>query len=277
MRGLRRRLHRSISLAVCISTACALATIGSLVLPVGAQRGFPQPGRGFPDRGFPPMQDFPGSIQWIDTHVHLDGKIGGTTDFEGAAQTAVAAMDQAGIKKSLVLPRPQPPANRNPYECDLFSAALKRLPERFAFLCGGGSLNPMIQEARDQTEVSEEARGKFEEKASQLLAQGAVGFGEMTAMHLSHFSGHPFESVGPDHPLFLLLADITAKHDVVIDLHMDAVADDMSLRPASPRRRTRPRSRPTWPAWSGSWRTTAKPRSCGRMWALTSPDTGRPR
>jgi len=134
------------------------------------------------------------------------------------------------------MPRPQPPAHRNPYECDLFSAALRKLPERFAFLCGGGSLNPMTQQARDQTEVSEDARGRFEEKANQLLALGAVGFGEMTALHLSHFTGHPFESVAPDHPLFLLLADIAAKHEVVIDLHMDAVANDMPLpaRFASP-------------------------------------------
>lgn len=49
----------------------------------------------------------------------------------------------------------------------------------------------------------------------------------MTAHHLSHTSGHPYESVAADHPLLLLLADIAARNNVLIDFHFDVVAEDM--------------------------------------------------
>ncbi len=67
---------------------------------------------------------------------------------------------------------------------------------------------------------------------NELLQQGAVGFGEMTALHFSFRSIHPFVEAPPDHPLFLLLADIAARNDVPIDLHIEAVPKDM----ATPRR-----------------------------------------
>jgi len=38
---------------------------------------------------------------------------------------------------------------------------------------------------------------------------------------------HPYESTRPDHPLFLALADIAAQHGMPIDLHMEAVPQDM--------------------------------------------------
>lgn len=229
---LRLNVHNFRSLAIWFLTLCAFAAMAVLALPaLAGQKAFPpQP------RAFEAMPPVPEGVQWVDTHAHLQGKMGRSIDFGGAAESALVAMDQMSIKKSLMMPPPQPPTHPNLYECDLFIAALKRFPGRFAYLCGGGSLNPMIQQARNETHLSAAARAKFEEKANEIIAQGAVGFGEMTALHLSHFPGHPFEEVGPDHPLFLLLADIAAKHDVVIDLHMDAVVKDMPLpgRLASP-------------------------------------------
>jgi predicted TIM-barrel fold metal-dependent hydrolase len=56
-----------------------------------------------------------------------------------------------------------------------------------------------------------------------MLDAGAVGFGEIAALHVSAVPGHPYESVPPDHPLLLALADVAAKRGVPIDLHMDAV------------------------------------------------------
>ena len=53
---------------------------------------------------------------------------------------------------------------------------------------------------------------------------GAAGFGEMAAEHFS--GGTPYQFAPPDHPLFLLLADIAARHDVPIDQHMNAVPRD---------------------------------------------------
>lgn len=181
----------------------------------------------YAERAFP--QNPSGGIQWIDTHAHLDGKMGTTIDFEGSAEAAISAMDSMGIKKCLVMPPPQPHGFRNLYECDLFVPALKKYRGRIAFLGGGGSLNAMIHQAVNPNDVTADLKASFEKKAGEILALGASGFGEMTALHLSHFSNHPFESTEPDHPLFLLLADIAARKNVPIDFHMDAVAKDMPL------------------------------------------------
>ncbi|MBI2193893.1 MAG: amidohydrolase family protein [Planctomycetes bacterium] len=196
-----------------------------LLLPIALQA---EPGGQGPT-GFPPMQRASGGLSWVDTHCHLDGRMKKIVDYEGAAQAAVEAMDQVGIRKCLVMPPPMPPNFPNLYDCDLFAKALEKFPGRFAFLGGGGSLNSLIHSTPHPAKVTEALRAQFEKKAESILAQGAVGFGEMTALHLSHFATHPFESVSPDHPLFLLLADIAARHEVVIDFHMDAVVQDVAL------------------------------------------------
>ncbi len=87
----------------------------------------------------------------------------------------------------------------------------------------------MIQAAAKDGDVSAELRQKFEATAEDLLHQGAIGFGEMAALHFSFFPQHPFEEVPPDHPLFLLLADIAARHGVPIDLHMEAVTEPFDV------------------------------------------------
>jgi predicted TIM-barrel fold metal-dependent hydrolase len=48
----------------------------------------------------------------------------------------------------------------------------------------------------------------------------------MAALHLSMQEHHIFSQVDPDHPLFLLLADIAAENNIPIDLHMEAVPQD---------------------------------------------------
>ncbi|MCK5551930.1 MAG: hypothetical protein KAJ09_02210, partial [Deltaproteobacteria bacterium] len=145
-------------------------------------------------------------IEWIDVHVHLVG--GRIRDFEGAAQVALKAMDGAGVRTSFVMPPPQPPGHPALYDYDSFVSYLKRYPGRFTFLGGGGTLNPMIQKT-DPDHISKHTRRRFEKKANKILRKGAVGFGELTAHHYSLMPGHPYESVPADHPLFLLLADIT--------------------------------------------------------------------
>jgi predicted TIM-barrel fold metal-dependent hydrolase len=69
----------------------------------------------------------------------------------------------------------------------------------------------------------------FEALAHEIVQSGAVGFGELTAEHLSFRQDHPYESAPPDHPLLLRLAEIAARHNMPIDLHMEAVASDMAI------------------------------------------------
>ena len=108
--------------------------------------------------------------------------------------------------------------------------------DRFVFLAGGGSLNPMIHQAWLQGSLEPKMERRFRDTAEKILAMGAAGFGEMAAEHFSFSNNHPYESAPPNHPLFMLLADIAAENNVPIDLHMEAVPQAMDLPPhlASP-------------------------------------------
>lgn len=166
-------------------------------------------------------------LEWIDVHVHLLGGRGTRQDYGGAVRTALSIMDQTGIRKMVVMPPPQIYGEPAPYDFDSFSSHIKQYPTRFAFLAGGGSLNAMLHQEGEQAKLSGNSKRAFSEKANEILQQGAVGFGEITAHHLSHVPGHPYESVPADHPLLLLLADIAARNDAVIDFHFDLVAEEM--------------------------------------------------
>lgn len=171
---------------------------------------------------------------YIDTHNHLFGRFGPRSgspvlDYEGAAQVALAKMNALGIEKMLIMPPPFPPNHPNKYDMDDFLDVVKKHTDRFGFLGGGGTLNPMIQQVVYDGTTSPEVGQIFEEKALEILSGGALGFGEMTAEHFSMNPRHPYETAPPDHPLFLLLADIAARHDVPIDIHMEAVPEEMAL------------------------------------------------
>ena len=168
-------------------------------------------------------------VQWIDTHVHTTG--GGrqsSDDFYDTVNQARAAIGDAGFVKAILMPTPQLHSTPNGFfTLEGFITEAKRYPDQFAFLGGGGTLNPMINDEAPDGNVSESLRRRFKERAEDIIAQGAVGFGEMAALHFSLADKHPFESVPADHPLFLLLADIAARHDVPIDLHLEPVVKDI--------------------------------------------------
>jgi len=166
-------------------------------------------------------------LEWIDVHVHLVGGRGQWQDYQGAVRAAFAVMEETGIKKMVIMPPPQVYNMPQLYDYDSFVKFVKQHSMRFAFLGGGGTLNAMLHEAGQNTNISDSLRHKFEEKAIEIIQQGAVGFGEIAVHHLSLMSDHPYESVPADHPLLLLLADIAAQHDVVIDIHFDPVTEDM--------------------------------------------------
>jgi hypothetical protein len=160
---------------------------------------------------------------WIDAHVHLHGG-GQQPDYAGAVQVALAAMDGSGARAAIVMPPPRV-QGMSYHDWDSFAAMLKRHPGRFAFMGGGGTLNVMLHDPAN-AEPSTEARSRFERIAREILAAGAVGFGEIAAHHLSIVPGHPYEWVAPDHPLLMFLADIAAHSGAVIDLHLDLVRKD---------------------------------------------------
>lgn len=160
---------------------------------------------------------------WIDVHVHLVGRGG----IAAAPQAVLDLMQRAAIRKLVLMPTPQPTSQPD-YEA--LVPVARSNAQRFAFLGGGGTLNPMIHAHRDASQVTDEVKRQFESKADEIINSGASGFGEIAAFHPSVMPGHPYEFVPPDHPLFLLLADVAARREVVIDLHMDLVVEPTAPR-----------------------------------------------
>jgi predicted TIM-barrel fold metal-dependent hydrolase len=193
-----------------ITALTHLLTIGSLATLVGVL--------GCALRGSAPQAQ--GQGDWIDVHVHLFADKGAPAGFDETARTALRIMDAERIRTMLVM---SPPRAREGPDAESLAEIARKYGPRIAMLGGGGTLNPMLQEAGKSTEVSEGVRRKFEQTAERLIASGAKGFGEITAHHLSLAPGHAYEAVPPDHPLLRLLADIAARHDAPIDLHLDPV------------------------------------------------------
>lgn len=167
----------------------------------------------------PPIQ---APVPWVDVHLHLVGGRERSPDFAGAVEAAIREMDRFGIARAIVLPPPQ--IDSQPvYDAHAFRGALARHRGRFAHLGGGGALNAMIHRHADPASVTDAVRREFAAAAERIIDDGAAGFGEMASLHLSATQGHPYEFVPADHPLLRVLAEVAARRDVPIDLHMDAV------------------------------------------------------
>ena len=170
------------------------------------------------------------TIRFIDTHVHLEHS-GSLGNFPAAAEKALADMERQGISFSILMPPPQAPTNKLIYDFEAFQAFVKRHPDKFGLIGGGGSLNPMLHRT-DAERVNDNDKARFRAKAGEILAAGALGFGEITIVHFSlpqMGDRHPYEEVPADHPLLLLLADIAAGKGVPVDIHFDVSTEDRPL------------------------------------------------
>jgi hypothetical protein len=162
----------------------------------------------------------------MDVHIHLVG--GRPKVFGDAVENCLATMEQFKISRAVVMGPPQlAPGN---VDAPDFLPELRRHGTRFAFLAGGGILNPILHAHRDPESVTPEVKQEFIDAANKLLDQGAIGFGEIAVLHLSLLNAHPFEQVPAAHPLMVALAEVADQRKVVIDLHMDAVQAASSMR-----------------------------------------------
>jgi len=139
---------------------------------------------------------------------------------------------------------PRSPQVKQNFEYPDFVRYTRRHPQRLVFMGGGGSLNRIIHSVPDPAAVTGPVRQKFADTARAILKAGAVGFGEMSALHISLTPKHVYNYAPADHPLFLLLADIAAENDVPIDLHLDALAKPVP----TPGRLAQNQNPPTLPA-----------------------------
>jgi predicted TIM-barrel fold metal-dependent hydrolase len=251
--GMRRRRFLA-SLAGGIAAACgAPAAVPSAPAsraaspsptPAAPATPSPLPATASPTAAASCSRDASGHVLFVDTHAHLDGLTRGGADYAGAIDAALAQYDVNSAKIGIVMAPPTPPGQgAGAYDYTDYEAACKKRRPRVAFLGGGGTLNPMIQQAIAAGSVSTDLESRFRSAAAQILAAGAVGFGETAAEHLSFNPKHPYESAPPDHPLFLLLAEIAADKGVLIDFHMFPVTREgaptppafLQLSPNNPR------------------------------------------
>lgn len=162
--------------------------------------------------------------EWIDVHVHPTGNKGNAESFDQAGRMMVDIMNNNNMKGMVIMP---PPGSKVKLDlAEEFTAIRAKYGPRFAYMVGG-SLNKMLAETANAGKIPDEVRQRFESFAEAQVANGAIGFGEIGALHVSHTPTHPFIEVSPDHPLMLLLADIAARHDIPIDLHCDPIPEDM--------------------------------------------------
>lgn len=180
---------------------------------------------------FPALADAP---KFIDTQAQFEPY--GNNDFSASIQTMLAEMDRVGISKTLIVPVPFPLNTPLKYDAEEIVKAIGANRERFGFLAGGGSLNGMIV-GYAPDDVTDEIKARFRARCEEILKLGALGFGEVTAEHLSlpnmksKGAPHLHTFAPPDHPLLLLLADIAAEKDVPIDIHFDIIPATMPTPP----------------------------------------------
>lgn len=164
---------------------------------------------------------------FIDVHTHLEKAVAADS-----IKAAVAAMRTENSAKYLFLPSPFDRESDDSFDIELIEGVAKKYPGEISIQGGGGTLNPMIQESVHAGTVSPELMKKFLYRAQAIVRLGAVGFGELTAEHRPSASTPAYQSAPPDHPLFLLLADIAAENNLPITLHLEAVPETIPI-PAS--------------------------------------------
>lgn len=175
-------------------------------------------------------------LRFIDTQAQFEPLLllpshgGMRTRLREVVPYIVEEMDRRGVSVTFIVPPPFQPDNPYSYDFEEIVPAIQAYPTRFAFLAGGGSLNAMIIGTPPDA-VSIAQKDKFRRRAHAILAAGALGFGEVTASHMSGPDLGPYENTEADHPLLLMLADIAAERGVPIDMHFDVVPRDMPAPP----------------------------------------------
>ena len=213
--------------------AAAFVLCGAAILSVGAAHSLlaDQPTSGL---GQSPAQaaPVPALTPYIDTHVHFDG------DAQGVVQAALQGLSRQNATKLFFMSPPDTFDTPNRLESDFLLPLLRQHPGKLAILAGGGTLNAMIQQSVKTGDSGPEVQRRFRERAEEIIRMGGIGFGEMTSEHFA--GGTPYQYAPNDHPLFLLLADISAQHGAPIVIHLEAAPQDMptpaGLRPPNPPR-----------------------------------------
>jgi len=198
----------------------AFVFCGAAILRMDAVHSLPanEPGPSM-GQSSAPSAFTPALTPYTDTHVHFDG------DAQGVVQAALQALRRQNATKFFFLSPPDTFDTPNRLESDFLLPLVRQHSDKLAILAGGGTLNAMIQQAVKTGDAGPEVQRRFRERAEEIIHMGAIGFGELTT---EHFSGDtPYQFAPNDHPLFLLLADISAERDAPVVIHLESAPQDM--------------------------------------------------
>jgi len=160
----------------------------------------------------------------IDVHTHPVGK---HQSLPHSLMSALKLMNRFGVRR-MILSSPPKTDGKNTFDFKHLKAVVGG-KKRFAFLGGGGSLNPMLQRHENLADAPADLALEFDRTAQAIVNAGAAGFGEMASLHISLFRGHKYEFQPADHPYLRSLADISARTGLPIDLHMDTVESEIEV------------------------------------------------
>jgi predicted TIM-barrel fold metal-dependent hydrolase len=167
----------------------------------------------------------PQPVRWVDAHFHMLAETNAQVD--ALARQALELMDRENIRTLIVMCPPQ--SKDSIADADVIAPVLAKYGDRFAVMGGGSLLNPQLQRMAANANVSESGKAAFRVVAQRLVDAGVKGFGEIALHHLSLDASHPYESIAADHPVLLMLADMTADNNLVLDVHFDPVLQALSL------------------------------------------------
>src|SRR5579863_3399177 len=170
------------------------------------------------------MEPVPAATPFVEEHAHFDEK-----DPAGSVRAAMAALGRENAAMIVFQISPDTFEHPGRYDSEIILAEVKKHPGKLALTGGGGSLNAMIMKSAATGDAGPKVQKEFKARAEELLREGVIGFGEMTAEHFDGFT--PYQSAPPDHPLYLLLSDLSALHNLPIDIQMEAGPQEMPLPP----------------------------------------------
>ena len=213
--------------------AVGLVFCGAAIVGMGAARSV-HTNEARTETGALPAQaaPVPALNPYVDTHVHFDG------DAQTVVQAALQSLSRQNAAKVFFMPPPDTFETPNRLESDFLLPLVRKHSDKLAILAGGGTLNAIIQQSVKSGDAGDAVQARFRDRAEEILRMGGIGFGEMTAEHF--VSDTPYQYAPSDHPLFLLLADISAERNAPIVIHMEAAPQDMAaptlLGPRNPAR-----------------------------------------
>src|ERR1700730_7470720 len=221
---MRRDLPIPVTIAALLGVGLALAFFAHLLFASVRRDGFRQPSAEMQPRAAG-TRVVAAISPYIDVHCHLD-----PANAVGAIQATLEAMHAANTAKLIFMPSPFTPDDRNRFDDEVILAGERGHRDKLVFLGGGGTLNVMIQRSVRSGDVGSDAQRQFKQRAEEIIRQGAAGFGEIAGEHFATSPSAYYEYAPPDHPLLLVLADVSAQHGgAPIDFHMEAVPQSMPL------------------------------------------------